>query len=116
MHGIARLEEYVRDTAFSPMLRKGLNLVRAGMEPHIIESILLNTAVANDADLLESLIITEGVISIQILCSPDVTMELLLSYFSFDSQEQLREELREIKINRAVPLSTEEVEKLLSNR
>ncbi len=39
VHGIARLEEYVRDNAFSPMLRKGLNLVRAGMEPLSTEEV-----------------------------------------------------------------------------
>ena len=80
VHGISKLEDYQSNAMSFSMLSRGLKLVRGGIEPQVIESILLNTAFANDVDLLESLLIMEGVISIQTLRSPGVTMELLLSY------------------------------------
>ena len=98
------------------MLSRGLKLVRGGIEPQVIESILLNTAFANDVDLLESLLIMEGVISIQTLRSPGVTMELLLSYFSFNLQDVLRKSLQDLKLNFSEPLNMKEMEELLGNR
>lgn len=116
VHGIAVLEEYVRDTAFSPLLCKGLKLVWAGIEPRVTEAVLVNTALANDMDLLESLLITEGVISIQTANPPGITTELLLSYFTFDIQEQLEKSLEELRIKRTYPLSAEEVKQLLNSQ
>ena len=98
------------------MLSRGLKLVRGGIEPQVIESIFLNTAFANDVDLLESLLIMEGVISIQTLRSPGVTMELLLSYFSFNLQDVLRKSLQDLKLNFSEPLNMKEMEELLGNR
>lgn len=73
----------------------------------------IGTAIANDVDLLESLLIIEGVISIQLLCSPDVTRELLISYFSFDMQDVLRKSLNDLKLNFIEPLNMKEIEKML---
>lgn len=115
VHGISKLEGYENDTIIFPMLCKGLKLVRSGIEPQVIESILLNVAFANDVDLLESLLVIDGVISIQMLRSPDVTKELLLSYFSFNLQDSLRKSLRDLKLNSSEPLNMKEVEKLLKN-
>lgn len=112
-HGISKIEDYQDYTKGFPMLSRGLKLVRGGMEPQVIESILLNTALANNVDLLESLLVMEGVISIQLLRSPDVTRELLLSYFSFNLQDLLREKLQDLKLNSSKPLNVEEVESLL---
>lgn len=112
-HGISRLEDYQSHYMSYPMLSKGLKLVRDGREPQVIETILLNTAIANDVDLLESLLIIEGVISIQLLFSPDVTRELLLSYFSFDMQDILRKSLNDLKLNFIEPLDMKEIEKVL---
>ncbi|MDE7222612.1 MAG: hypothetical protein K2O34_02385 [Acetatifactor sp.] len=115
-HGISRIEYYENSASVYPMLCKGLNLVRDGMEPQIIESILLNTAFANDIDLLEGLLVIDGVISIQILRPPDVTKELLLSFFSFGIQDRLRKSLQDLKLNSSEPLSRGEIEKLLEER
>ncbi len=115
IHGISKLEDYENSTTNFPMLCKGLKLVRGGMEPQIIESILLNTAFANDVDLLESLLVIDGVISIQMLRSPDKTRELLLSYFSFSLQDDLKKSLQNLKLNSSEPLDMKEIEKLLGN-
>lgn len=113
VHGISKIEDYHDYTISFPMLSRGLKLVRDGMEPQVIEMILLNTALANNVDLLESLLVMEGVISIQLLRSPDVTRELFLSYFSFNLQDVLRENLQDLKLNSSQPLKVEEIEKLL---
>lgn len=114
--GIAKLEDYENNTIRFPMLCKGLKLVRGGMEPQVIESILLNTAFANDIDLLESLLVIEGVCSIQMLRSPDVTRELLLSYFSFNMQDNIRRSLQDLKLNFSEPLDRKETKELLENQ
>ena len=114
--GISVLEDYESRTVIFPMLCRGLKLVRGGMEPQVIQSILLNAAFANDIDLLESLLVIEGVISIQMLQSPDVTRELLLSYFSFSLQDVLRKKLNDLRINSSEPLNRKEVEKLLEEQ
>ena len=116
VHGISKLEDYQSNAMSFSMLSRGLKLVRGGIEPQVIESILLNTAFANDVDLLESLLIMEGVISIQTLRSPGVTMELLLSYFSFNLQDVLRKSLQDLKLNFSEPLNMKEMEELLGNR
>ena len=114
--GMSVLEDYESRTVIFPMLCRGLKLVRSGMEPQVIVSILLNTAFANDIDLLESLLVMEGVISIQMLQAPEVTRELLLSYFRFSLQDILRKKLNDLNINSSEPLSREEVEKLLEKQ
>ncbi|MDE6567027.1 MAG: hypothetical protein K2K70_04740 [Lachnospiraceae bacterium] len=116
VQGISKLENYENDSAIFPLLCRGLKLVRGGMEPQAIESILLNTAFANDVDLLESLLVIDGVISIQIQRSPDVTKELLLSYFSFNLQNNLRKSLEDLKINSSEPLDMAEIEKLIGGQ
>lgn len=113
VYGIPKIDDYQDYTEGFPMLSRGLKLVRGGMEPQVIESILLNTALANNVDLLESLLVMEGVISIQLLRSPDVTRELFLSYFSFNMQDVLRENLQDLKINFSQSLNVEEMKKLL---
>ena len=115
-YGISKIEDYENKTKIFPMLHKGLKLVRGGIEPQVIESILLNTAFANDVDLLESLLVMEGAISIQTLRSPGVTMELLLSYFSFNLQDVLKKSLQDLKLNFSEPLHMKEMEELLENR
>ena len=116
VHGISKLEEYENASTIFPMLCRGLKLVRGGIEPQVIESILLNTAFANDVDLLESLLVIDGVLSIQMLCSPDVTRELLLSYFSFGLQDNLRKSLQDLRLNGSEPLNMAEIEKLLGGQ
>lgn len=115
-YGISKIEDYENKTMIFPMLCRGLKLVRFRLEPQVIESILLNSAFANEVDLLESLLVIDGVISIQMLCSPDVTKELLLSYFSFNLQENIRKNLQDLKLNCREPLSMKEIEKLLEDQ
>lgn len=81
----------------------------------MIETILINTAFANDVDLLESLLVLEGVSSIQMLRSADVTKELLLSYFSFSMQNHLRRNLRDLQLDFSQPLNKNELSKILKN-
>ena len=116
VHGISKLEDYENNTAVFPLLCRGLKLVRDGIEPQVIAAILLNAAFANDVDLLESLLVIDGVISIQMLRSPDVTRELLLSYFSFNLQDNLRKSLQDLKINSSEPLDMAEIEKLMDGQ
>lgn len=116
VHGISTLEDYENSTLIYPLLYRGLKLVRDGIEPQVVESVLLNNALANDVDLLESLLVIEGVISIQILRSPDVTRELLLSHFQFDMQDNIRKSLQDLKINFSEPLNRTEIEKLLEGQ
>lgn len=115
-YGISKIEDYENKTMIFPMLCRGLKLVRAGLEPEVIESILLNSAFANDVDLLESMLVIDGVISIQMLRSPDVTKELLLSYFSFNLQDNIRRNLQDLKLNSSEPLNMKEIKKLLEDQ
>ena len=113
--GISKIEDYEYNIINFPMLGKGLTLVREGQEPQVIESILINTAFANDVDLLESLLVLEGVSSIQMLRPADVTKELLLSYFSFNMQDHLRRNLQDLKIDFSQPLTKNELRKILED-
>ncbi len=113
--GISKIEDYEYNIINFPMLGKGLTLVREGQEPQVIESILINTAFANDVDLLESLLVLEGVSSIQMLRPADVTKELLLSYFSFNMQDHLRRNLQDLKIDFSQPLNKSELRKILED-
>ncbi len=54
--------------------------------------------------------------TIQILRSPDVTRELLLSYFSFNLQDDLRKSLQDLKLNCSEPLNMAEIEKLMGGQ
>lgn len=40
-YGISKIEDYENKTMIFPMLCRGIKLVRAGLEPQVIESILL---------------------------------------------------------------------------
>ena len=115
-HGIGILEDYENKTMHFPLLYRGLKLVRNGVEPQDIESILLHMAFANNVDLLESLLVIEGVGSIQTLRSPDLTKELLFSYFHFSVQDHLRKRLQHFKLKCCEVLNNEEVEMLLKDQ
>lgn len=95
-----------------PLLEKGLNLVMEGIDPEVIESIMINSALVNNIDLLESLIIIEGVLSIQMMRTIE-TYQLLLSYFSFGVQNIIENQLNELKIKKSDVLRLEELNRLL---
>lgn len=84
-------------------------MVRGGMESQVIESILLNAAFANDVDLLESLLVIDRAILIEMLRSSDVTREMRLSYFSFNLQNSFRKIQQDLKMNFSEPLDMKEV-------
>lgn len=112
-HGLCQLEDYESKICAFPMLRKGLSLVRGGIEPQVVESVLLHMAFANQMDLLESLLVMEGVCSIQMLRPVNLTKELLLSYFTFEVQDDFSRRLQHFKMNVCEPLSKKEIEHLL---
>ena len=112
-HGLCKIEDYEAKTMLFPMLGNGLRLVRRGIEPHMMEAVLLNMAFANEIYLLKSLLVIDGSCSIQMQRPVELTKELLLSYFTFDVQEDFRNSLQHLKINSCEPLTKEEVERLL---
>ena len=115
-HGLCELEDYESKTARFPLLDRGLKLVRGGAEPQVVASALLHMAFANHIALLESLLVIEGVCSIQMLRPAELTKELLLSYFTFEVQDELRNSLTQLHIDSSTPLSKKEVEKLLKKQ
>ena len=82
--GLSALEKHIQDDKLPFLLKKGLRLIHYAMEPQIIETILLNTAIVNCIDGLTALICLDGALSIQRMYSPDITKELLCSYLSPD--------------------------------
>ena len=112
--GLSALEKYVQDEKLPFLLRKGLRLVHYAMEPQVIETILLNTAIVNRMDGMTALICMDGVLSIQKMYSPDITKELLLSYLSPDVLDEADAEAGKLKLDGSVPLSAEELQKLLN--
>lgn len=112
--GLSALEKYIQDDKLPILLRKGLRLVHYAMEPQVIETILLNTAIVNRMDELTALICLDGVLSIQKMCSPDITKELLFSYLRLDVLDGMNEEVGKLKLDSSAPLSAEELQKLLN--
>lgn len=92
-NGLAVLEEFEMDESLPYMLTLGLRLVHYGAEPQIVETILLNTALVNNIDLLTSLLIMDAVLAIQKMYAPEITKELLLSYFRHDVKGKIEKEL-----------------------
>lgn len=92
-NGLAVLEEFEMDESLPYMLTLGLRLVHYGTEPQIVETILLNTALVNNIDLLTSLLIMDAVLAIQKMYAPEITKELLLSYFRHDVKGKIEKEL-----------------------
>ncbi len=113
--GLTVLEEYEKDESLPYMLSLGLKLVHYGTEPQIVETILLNTALVNNIDLLTSLLVMDAVLSIQKMYAPEITKELLLSYFRHDVKGKIEKELDDLKLNTRGPLTNKEVEELIKN-
>ena len=113
--GLSVLEKYIQDDKLPILLRKGLRLVHYAMEPQVIETILLNTAIVNRMDGLTALICLDGVLSIQKMCSPDITKELLFSYLRLDILDEVNKEVGKLKMDSSTPLSAEELQKLLNS-
>ncbi|RKI74624.1 hypothetical protein D7V90_23510 [bacterium 1xD42-87] len=113
--GLSALEKHIQDDKLPFLLKKGLRLIHYAMEPQIIETILLNTAIVNCIDGLTALICLDGALSIQRMYSPDITKELLCSYLSPDLSDELNGEAGKLKLDGSSPLSTEELQKLLND-
>lgn len=112
--GLSALEKHIQNDKLPFLLRKGLRLVHYAMEPQIIETVLLNTAIVNHMDGVTTLVCLDGVLSIQKMYSPDITKELLLSYLSLDVLDEADAEVGKLKLDGSTPLSTEELQKLLN--
>ena len=112
--GLPALEKHIQNDKLPFLFRKGLRLVHYAMEPQVIETILLNTAIINRMDGVTALICMDGVLSIQKMYSPDITKELLLSYLNLDVLDEADAEAGKLKLDSSVPLSMEELQKLLN--
>lgn len=112
--GISMFEDYCSQYS---VLDKGLQLIRMGLEPSIIETLLLNTVIVNNIDLLTSLVIIEGVHDIQTAQSPYVTKELLKSYFTLEFDAEFEDECvkSNLKINNSQVISAKEVAQLIDS-
>lgn len=113
VNGIAELESYENDMKLPFLLRKGLAMVRTGLEPDIIESVLLNIVLTNKLDFLSSVVIIDAVLSIQQLLEPGITREILLSYFVLDDVIAVKNETMDIKYNFSQNLSKQEIHNLI---
>lgn len=113
--GISALERYVDDEKIPFLLKKGLYLVWSGIEPQIVENVLLNIALTNKLDLLLSLLIIEAVLSIQQRHSPDITKELLLSYFKIEVVDEIEQRTAKLEHNFSEPLNKEQIQELLKH-
>lgn len=100
-----------------PMLDRGLRLVALGIEPDIVEGVMVRTLLVNGMDLLEGLLITEGVRIIQTGTSPGIAKELLKSYFTFEFEEEFEQGCAGIGLDLdSGLLSQEEISRLLKYR
>ena len=113
VEGLGILEKY---SSGCPILDRGLRLVRDGLEPDYIETILLNTAISNNIDLLTALVVMEGVYAIQTAQSPYITRELLKAYFTFDFEKEFDSGVNksDIKINDVQSLNAKEIAQLVN--
>lgn len=85
-HGLLRLESETEKLS-SIFMRKALELVYQGVEPNYIRTILQNYIIVGDYKgkaLLERILISEGVLSIQAGENPLLIREKLSSYFGED--------------------------------
>lgn len=115
--GIKILDEYISNTKIKyPVLKRGLSLIKLGVEPKYIESILLNTIIINKTDFLASLIILEGISLILQNEAPHITKQILKSFFllEFDTYFETEFANSNIKINDIQVLSEKEIQELLN--
>ncbi len=85
-YGILALEQNINHTS-DKLLKKGLELVVNGTDPAIIRDILLNYSFCGKQqgkELLRSILITEGMLSIQQGIHPNLLKEILLSFFGIE--------------------------------
>lgn len=112
--GIGILEDV---PAENPLLARGFALVRMGMEPELVERVLLTSLVFHSAQLRQGLLVIEGILAIQTGQSLEVTKELLKAYLPFVSAEQFEQKLRENEIiSSSSMLSQKEVSRLLREK
>jgi flagellar motor component MotA len=95
--GLLSLEDDVEniDNFF---LKKGLKLITNGTDPEIVRSILETYIYSSDLkgkELLEKMIILEGVLAIQSGDKPNIIFEKLASYFGEDCHHLLNEKFSE---------------------
>ena len=113
--GIGIFEDYC---SHYQLLDKGLQLIRMGFDPELTETLLLNTAVINDIDLLTSLVTIEGVYGIQTAQPPYITKELLKSYFAlnFDIEFEAEYAKNNNKTDSFQIISAKEVAELIESQ
>lgn len=113
--GIGIFEDYC---SHYQLLDKGLQLIRMGLDPELTETLLFNTAVINDIDLLTSLVTIEGVHGIHTAQPPYITKELLKSYFAlnFDIEFEAEYAKTDQKTENIQTISAKEVAELIDSQ
>lgn len=111
--GIGILEDYLSKY---PLLNRGLQLIRMGLEPELTETLLLNAAIADNTDLLTALAALEGIHGIQTAQLPQTTKELLKSHFPLEFEAEFEEEIAKSSLNiGSTIISRQEVERLINS-
>lgn len=85
------------------LLRKGLQLVLEGVQPHLVKTILeyyILSGSYTGKDLLERCIILEGILAIQNGVNPQIIQELLVSLFGEKDQASYEAKFGDKKKNR----------------
>ncbi len=98
---LSLVQEAEETTKF--LLRKGLQLVLEGVQPHLVKTTLeyyILSGRYTGKDLLERCIIMEGVLAIQNGVNPQIIQELLLSLFGEKGHETYEEEFGDKKKDR----------------
>jgi hypothetical protein len=95
---LSLVQEAEESTNF--LLRKGLQLVLEGVQPHLVKTTLeyyILSGMHTGKDLLERCIIMEGILAIQNGVSPQIIQELLLSLFGENGHEKYEAEFGDKK-------------------
>jgi len=100
-NGLLSLVQEAEETA-NFLLRKGLQLVLEGVQPHLVKTTLeyyILSGRHTGKDLLERCIIMEGILAIQNGVSPQIIQELLLSLFGENGHAKYEAEFGDKKKN-----------------
>ncbi len=101
-NGLLSLVQEAEETT-NFLLRKGLQLVLEGVQPHLVKTTLeyyILSGSYTGKDLLERCIIMEGILAIQNGVNPQIIQELLLSLFGEKGHAKYEAEFGDKKKNR----------------
>jgi hypothetical protein len=90
-HGLLHLQKYIEMSKLY-LLRKAISYVIDGIEPNVIYKILSTYVLAENCkgkDLLENILVIDGLLSIQAGVNPLILREMLSAYFGIGFQDFL---------------------------